>query len=150
MLSVAPAHQVPGPTQGTQPPGALTASFVSVPAEHDGETDFWLELSFNAALEQGSKTALRALLGATGGSVTKLRRKDGQLDHWRIRIVPSSHETVTVTLSPSPACGTSGSVCTEDGRTFTTALATQIQGRQGSQSGTRRSMKARTRRSPSR
>ena len=131
MLTVAPAHQVPGPRQGTQPPGGLTASFVSVPAEHDGETDFWLELRFNAALEQGSKTELRALLGATGGSVTKLRRKDGQLDHWRIRIVPSSHETVTVTLSPSPACGTSGSVCTQDGRTFTTALATQIEGPPG-------------------
>ena len=83
MLTVAPAHQVPGPRQGTQPPGGLTASFVSVPAEHDGETDFWLELRFNAALEQRSKTALRALVGATGGSVTKLRRKDGQLDHWR-------------------------------------------------------------------
>ena len=131
MLSVAPAHQVPGPRQGTQPPGGLTPSFVSVPAEHDGETDFWLELRFNAALEQGSKTELRALLGATGGSVTKLRRKDGQLDHWRIRIEPSSHETVTVTLSPSPPCGATGAVCTQDGRTFTNGPATQIQGPPG-------------------
>ena len=37
----------------------------------------------------------------------------------------------TVTLSPSPACGATGAVCTEDGRTFTTALATQIQGPPG-------------------
>ena len=45
----------------------LTAGFVSVPPEHDGETAFWLELSFNAAVEQGSKPQIRALLGASGG-----------------------------------------------------------------------------------
>ena len=123
-LSNAIATTVAGP-----PP--LTAAFVSVPAEHDGETAFWLELSFNAAVVQGSKQHIRALLGASGGSVTKLRRKDDRLDHWRVRVEPSSHEAVTVTLSPSPACGATGAVCTQDGRTFTTALATQIQGPPG-------------------
>ena len=106
----------------------LTGSFVSVPVEHDGETEFWLELSFDAAVQQGSKSNIRALLGVTGGSETRMRRKDGRLDHWRIRIDPASHEAVTVTLSPSPPCGETGAVCTEDGRTFTTGLATQIQG----------------------
>ena len=109
----------------------LAASFVSVPAEHDGETAFWLELSFGAAVVQGSKSHIRALLGVAGGSETRMRRKGNRLDHWRIRIEPSSHEAVTVTLSPSPACGTAGAVCTEDGRTFTTALATRIQGPPG-------------------
>ena len=109
----------------------LAASFVSVPAEHDGETAFWLELSFDAAVVQGSKSHIRALLGVAGGSETRMRRKGNRLDHWRIRIEPSSHEAVTVTLSPSPACGAAGAVCTEDGRTFTTALATRIQGPPG-------------------
>ena len=86
-------------TQQSQTP--LTASFVSVPAEHDGETEFWLELSFDAAVVPGSKTPLRELLGVTGGSETRLRRKNGQLDHWQIRIDPSSDYAVTVTLSPS-------------------------------------------------
>ena len=104
---------------------------MSVPAEHDGETEFWLELSFGAAVEQGSKSHIRALLGVTGGTVKAIRRKDDRLDQWRIKIQPSSHEAVTVTLSPSPACGATGAVCTEDGRTFTTALATQIQGPPG-------------------
>ena len=36
-----------------------------------------------------------------------------------------------MTLSPSPPCGAAGAVCTEDGRTYTTALATQIQGPPG-------------------
>ena len=130
-LSTDLAASVTGPPQAQQTLAPLAASFVSVPAEHDGETEFWLELTFDAAVEQGSKQRIRALLGATGGSVTRLRRKDGRLDHWRIRVEPSSHEAVTVTLSPSPPCGATGAVCTEDGRTFTTALATQIQGPPG-------------------
>ena len=131
MLTTAPGHSVPGPApvpQGQQALAPLAASFVSVPPEHDGETAFWLELSFNAAVEQGSKPRIRALLGASGGSVTKVRRKDDRLDRWRIQIQPSSHAAVTVTLSPSPPCGATGAVCTEDGRTYTTALATRING----------------------
>ena len=131
MLTIAPAQSIPGPAQGPQAPGGLTASFVSVPDEHDGETEFWLELSFDAALAQGSQPQLKALLAVTGGSVTRLRRKDGRLDHWRIRIEPSSHEAVTVTLAPSPPCGETGAVCTDDGRTFTTTITTQIQGPPG-------------------
>ena len=123
----APSNAVT-PTAAVTPAASLTASFVSVPAEHDGETAFWLELDFDAAVEQGSKSNIRALLGATGGSVTRVRRKDGRLDHWRVRVLPSSHEAVTVSLSPSPACGETGAVCTDDGRTFTTALAQTIPG----------------------
>ncbi len=135
-LSTGLGHSVPGPApapvpQGQQALAPLAAGFVSVPTEHDGETGFWLELRFDAAVEQGSKPHILALLGVTAGSVTRLRRKDGRLDHWRIRIEPSSHAAVTVTLSPSPACGTDGAVCTDNGRTFTTALATQIQGPPG-------------------
>ena len=106
----------------------LAASFVSVPATHDGETPFWLELSFDAPVVQGSKPHLRELLGVTGGSLTRLRRKDSQLDHWQIRIEPFSQNAVAVMLAPSPPCGNSGAVCTDDGRTFTTGLATQIHG----------------------
>ena len=131
-LSTGLGHNVPGPGTQNQPGVTpLGASFVAVPAEHDGETEFWLELSFDAAVEQGSKQHIRALLGVTGGSETRVRRKDGRLDHWRVRVEPSSHEAVTVTLSPSPACGETGAVCTPDGRTFTTAIATRIQGPPG-------------------
>ena len=130
-LSADLAASVTGPPQGQQAPAPLVASFVSVPAEHDGVTEFWLELSFDAAVVQGSKPHIRALLGVSGGSVTRLRRKDGRLDHWRVRVEPSSHEAVTVALSPSPACGATGAVCTQDGRTFTAAIATRIEGPPG-------------------
>ena len=114
------------PMQQSQTP--IAASFMSVPATHDGETPFWLELTFDAPIAQGSKPQLQALLDVTGGVETRFRRKDGQLDHWRIRIDPTSNNAVTVMLSPSPPCGETGAVCTEDGRTFTTGLATQIRG----------------------
>ena len=133
MLSTVPGRSIPyADAVAPQPQvqaSPLTAGFTSVPAEHDGQTAFWLELTFDAAVAQGSKRRIRALLGVTGGSETRIRRKDnGRLDHWRIRIEPSSHEAVTVTLSPSPPCGAAGAVCTEDGRTYTTALATRING----------------------
>ena len=131
MLSTGLGHSVPGPApspQNQQALAPLTAGFTSVPAEHDGQTAFWLELTFDAAVAQGSKPHIRALLGVTGGSETRIRQKDGRLDHWRVRVEPSSHEAVTVTLSPSPPCGAAGAVCTEDGRTYTTALATRING----------------------
>ena len=131
MLTIAPAQSIPGPAQGPQAPGALTASFVALPTEHDGETEFWVELVFDAAVVQGSKPHIRALLATSGGSITKVRRKDRRLDHWRINIRPTSHEAVTVTLSASPPCGATGAVCTDDGSTFTTAIATQIQGPPG-------------------
>ena len=134
MLSTVPGRSIPyaaPAAQAQQALAPLTAGFVSVPAEHDGQTAFWLELGFGAAVVQGSKSHIRALLGVTGGTVKAIRRKDDRLDQWRIKIQPSSHEAVTVTLSPSPACGATGAVCTEDGRTFTTALATQIQGPPG-------------------
>ena len=99
-----------------------------MPAAHDGETEFWLEFSFDTPVVQGSKAPLRELLGVTGGSETRFRRNDSRLDHWQIRIDPSSQNAVTVMLSPSPPCGDSGAVCTNDGRTFTTGLGTQIHG----------------------
>ena len=127
MLSTGLGRSVPGPV----PLPPLTASFVSVPAEHDGSGKFWLELTFDAPVAQGSRKHIRALLGATGGAVKRLRRKDGRRDHWKIRVEPSSHDAVTVSLAPSPACGETGAVCTPDGRTFTTAIATLIQGPPG-------------------
>ena len=59
----------------------LAASFVAVPPAHDGETPFWLELTFDAPVAQGSKPKLQTLLKVTSGLETRFRRKDGQLDH---------------------------------------------------------------------
>ena len=136
-LSTGLGHSVPGPApQGQQASGRRRRRsrrrFVSVPAEHDGQTAFWLELTFDAAVAQGSKRHIRALLGVTGGSERRMRRKDERLDHWRIKIralLARGGDGDAVALAALR--GRPGAVCTEDGRTFTTALATQIQGPPG-------------------
>ena len=107
---------------------ALAASFVSVPAEHDGVTEFWLELTFDAPVVQGSRKHIRALLGASGGAVTGLQRKDDRLDRWRVRVEPDSHGAVTVSLAASPACGQTGAVCTADGRALAQGISGTVPG----------------------
>ena len=116
------------PTTTETPPAALTAAFVAVPTAHDGASAFWLELSFDAAVAQGSRRHIQALLSATAGTVAKVRRKDKQRDQWRIQVTPASADAVTVSLAASPACGETGAVCTPDGRTFPTALAVTVAG----------------------
>ncbi len=129
MLATGLGRSVPGPAPQEQPaPAALTARFVSVPTAHDGASAFWLELSFDAAVAQGSRRHIQALLSATEGTVAKVRRKDGQRDQWRIQVTPASSAAVTVSLAASPACGATGAVCTPDGRTFPTALAVTVPG----------------------
>ena len=101
----------------------LAASFVAVPPTHDGETPFWLELSFDAPLAQGSKPQLR---GAA------------QRDRWSGVEIPAEGRTARPLADPGRPvltergnsdarrrprpCGESGAVCTDDGRTFTTGL----------------------------
>ena len=129
MLATGLGRSVPGPAPQEQPaPAPLTARFVSVPTAHDGASAFWLELSFDAAVAQGSRRHIQALLSATEGTVAKVRRKDGQRDQWRIQVTPASSAAVTVSLAASPACGATGAVCTPDGRTFPTALAVTVPG----------------------
>ncbi len=129
MLATGLGRSVPGPAPQEQPALApLTARFVSVPTAHDGASAFWLELSFDAAVEQGSRQHIQALLSAIAGTVAKVRRKDGQRDQWRIQVTPASADAVTVSLAASPACGATGAVCTPDGRTFTTAIAVTLPG----------------------
>ena len=129
MLATGLGRSVPGPAPQEQPaPAPLTARFVSVPTAHDGASAFWLELSFDAAVAQGSRRHIQALLSATEGTVAKVRRKDGQRDQWRIQVTPASADAVTLTLAASPACGATGAVCTPDGRTFPTALAVTVPG----------------------
>ena len=84
----------PLPAQQQAALAPLATRFVSVPPEHDGATEFWLELTFDAPVAQGSRRHIRALLEATGGTVTRLRRKDGRLDHWEVRVEPSSHGAI--------------------------------------------------------
>ena len=103
-------------TQQQQTP--LTASFSSVPAEHDGSSRFTLDLEFSEAPVSLGLAAVREdLFDVTGGAIEKVRRINPPSNlGYRLWVKPSSNDDVTLTrVATLPACGEPRSVCTEDG-----------------------------------
>ena len=99
----------------------LTATFVDVPAEHDGKRLFRFELRFSEDFpgRLGYKILRDHAFVVTNGKVREAKRfVQGSNERWAIAVRPASHEAVTIVL---PA----GSVAIEDGRTLAnTARAT--------------------------
>ena len=126
-LANAPSVTVPGPA--ALPP--LTASFVSVPGEHDGSSPFTLRLSFSAPIGISYVTLRDTAVTAAGGTVTGARRVDGRSDLWELTVAPSGTGAVTMTLAATAACGEAGAVCTSDGRALTNAPTVTVQGPPG-------------------
>ena len=106
-------------------PAPLTASFASVPDEHDGSSEFRIELVFSEWLAVRTQGKLRRSLAVTGGSV-RVFAVQRQRDRWRIKVQPSSHEAVTVSLAAGGDCAQAP--CTDDGRALSQAVSTVIQG----------------------
>ena len=106
----------------------LTASFESVPAEHDGSSPFTFRVRFNHE-PRVSYTVLRdESFAVTGGEVDKARRVDGRNDLREIHIEPDGWGDVTVMLAGGRACGTEGAICTADGKTLENSPSATIQG----------------------
>ena len=107
---------------------ALTASFVGVPAEHDGESRFTFELRFseNFPGPLRYKMLRDEALRVTNGRVTAARRvARGQNQRWTVEVEPASLGDVVVTLPAATDCAAAGAVCTEAGRKLSnTATAT--------------------------
>ena len=102
---------------GEAPP--LTASFVGVPAEHDGKTAFSFELRFseNFPGRLSYKVLKDHALKVTNGRAIGVKRAAAhQNQRWTITVRPWSFEDVTVTLAAATDCEAPGSVCTEAGR----------------------------------
>ena len=123
-LSNAPSVTVEGPD--TDAP--LTASFTSVPAEHDGSSAFTVRLSFTEALPQGSKPQIRKALSATGGKKKTILRVDDRLDLWEVKVEPSGTDAVTLTLASTGSCGDEAAICTADGRVLSNAPSVTVNG----------------------
>ena len=124
-----PAQVVPGPTQNQQQAVALTGSFEDVPAEHDGSSEFTMRVRFSEALAAGSaRGRVGRTLSATGGAVQRVRRVDQRRDLFEIRIQPSGHGAVTVSLPSSASCDIPDALCTADGRPLSNALSVLVQG----------------------
>ena len=113
-----------GPASATIPGRALTATLTHRPGEddvrgeHKGSGTFEVRLAFNTEPEVSYKTVRDTMFDVTGGTITGARRVTRRNDqHFDIVVKPSGSDAMTFSLhSPLPACGETGSVCTEAGR----------------------------------
>ena len=112
---------------GPSPP-PLTAWFEKVPSGHDGERRFKLRVAFSEGIRIGYRTFRDYSVAVKGGHVTKAKRVNRRRDLWEITVEPDSYGDVTVTLVPGRECGTTGAVCTGDGRELSNGIKRVIQG----------------------
>ena len=108
----------------------LTASFESVPAEHDGETAFSFRVEFSEDVGISYITLRDDSFTVTEGEVTGARRVNGRHDLWEITVEPDSREAVTISLPGGRDCGTDGAVCTrgDDPRALSNSPSATVAG----------------------
>ena len=96
------------------PRAPLTARFESLPAGHDGSTEFALQLVFSEPIWLTEAVIRTQALTVAGGRVTSARRVGGRSDLWEITIQPNAND-VSISLLPTTSCNANGAVCTQDG-----------------------------------
>ena len=111
----------------TAPP--LTATLDSVPASHDGSTEFTFELHFSEEFKL-SYTVLRDdAFTVTGGTVSRATRVDKGFNIKReIHVQPDGDGAVTIVLPVTTDCADDGAICTVDGRKLSTRLELTVSG----------------------
>ena len=112
---------------GPSPP-PLTAWFEKVPSGHDGERRFKLRVAFSEGIRIGYRTFRDYSVAVKGGHVIRAKRVNRRRDLWEVTVEPDSYGDVTVTLVPGRECGTTGAVCTSDGRELSNGIKRVIQG----------------------
>ena len=112
--------------EGTQ--GALTAAFTSAPEEHDGNTKFTLRLEFSKDVRTSEQDMRNHVFEVTGGRIVRARKVNNRKDLWNIRFKPDGYGAVGVTFGPSPACGTTGAVCTRANMALSGTISANIPG----------------------
>lgn len=102
------------------------------PAEHDGSTAFTVAFSFSENLASGfSYTTIRDKLSVTQGGTSLtpyVKRKTagaGNDRHWIGTVTPDGKGDISIGLSSSASCGTTGAICTSDDRALSNALPTR-------------------------
>ena len=125
-----------GPASATIPGRALTATLTHMPDEgevlneHKGSGTFEVRLAFNTEPDVSYKTVRDTMFDVTGATITGARRVKPPHDkEFDIVVKPSGNDAVTFWLhSPLPACGETGSVCTEAGRMIEGPVSATILG----------------------
>ena len=127
-LTNTPTTTVAGPAEETAP-APLTASFVDVPAEHDGESAFTFRIAFSERIGWMNGRRLREdVVAVAGGRATSASRVDRRRDLWQVTVEPDSLADVTVTLAAGAACRTPAAVCTSDGRALSNTISATVRG----------------------
>ena len=107
----------------------VTASFVGVPAEHDGGSLFTFELRFseNFPGRLSYKLLRDEALQVKNGRVRRVKRvAPRQNQRWTITVEPTSSEAVTLTLPAATDCAAPGAVCTEAGRVLSNTVSARV------------------------
>ena len=126
-LTNAPTATVAGPAVETGAAG-LTARFVDMPSEHDGETAFKFRIAFSEEIRMSGRRLRSDVVAVSGGRATKAGRVNRRKDLWKLKVRPDSLADVTVTLSSGAACDTPGAVCTADGRALSNTISATVRG----------------------
>ncbi len=124
-----PLTNTPTATVAGPPVEPLTASFVGVPAEHDGARAFTLRIAFSERVGWMNGRRLREdVVTVSGGRATSASRVDRRRDLWKVTVEPDSLADVTVTLAAGAACRTPAAVCTSDGRALSNSISATVRG----------------------
>ena len=108
----------------------LTASFVGMPAKHDGERAFRFRVAFSENIGISFRALRQDAFTVTGGRITRGKRVDGRRDLFRMTVRPDSDGDVTITLPAGRECATSGAICTkgENRRQLTNSPSATVKG----------------------
>ena len=107
----------------------LTASFVNVPASHDGSAPFTFELHFSEEIRIGYQTLRDTSLEVGGGTVTRAKRQTKGSDiAWTITVEPDTDGDVGIALPADRACGAAGAICTAGGKRLSAGVGATVPG----------------------
>ena len=97
-------------------PVPLTATFTSVPASHDGSSEFTFVLTFSEDVEAGyERIRDDAFSVSTGTTIERAQRvTQGSNIGWTITVKPTAGNPVTITLPETTDCDAVGAICTRD------------------------------------
>ena len=115
-------------TSNDATPNGLTGWFASTPAEHDGSRTFTVRIGFSDAIRMSRSAMKDHAVQVSGGSVTTAKRVERTGDLWDIKIAPAGLESITVTAQGGRECGSTGAICTADGRALAATLTRTIPG----------------------
>ena len=115
------------PTPGVVPTERpLTASFLYVPASHNGRDPIQFQLLFTEPVSTSYKILRDIAIQVENGTVLESKRVNKRSDMWMITIEPEGNRDVVITLTAPAGCGHAASVCTKGGKALANNSAVSV------------------------